>query len=87
MRMGPDEQDFAERSPRGQNRSGGLSWWMGIEATAVWTLWTAAGPGSGEDVRVALLRHLLSLCCLFVFSLFPALPAPALRFSTAVPRR
>lgn len=66
---------LAERSLGGRTDAGGL-WWMGIEATAVWTLWTAAGPGSGEDVRVALWRHLLSLCCLFVFSLFPAPSRP-----------
>ena len=68
---------LAERSLGERTDAGGL-WWMGIEATA-------AGPRSGEDVRVALWQHLLSFCCLFVFSLsLLLLPVPCPVLFTAV---
>lgn len=70
---------LAERSLGERTDVGGL-WWMGIEATAVWTLGTAAGPRSGEDVRVAsgdIYCPCVVCSCFHSFLLLPV-PCPVL---------
>lgn len=68
---------LAERSV-GERAGGGWAvaeWALGPLLSAPCELQPA--PRSSEDAHVALWRHLLSLCCLFVFSLpFLLLPVP-----------